>query len=333
MIRKGAEGSTVVLGRHAMLGIDVSKDTLVATLVDPITRKPRWTKSFPNTEAGIRKLLARVPAAVSLVLEPTGRYGLLVVQLAQAAGRTVLMADPKAAAHYLKSLSPRAKTDRIDSVGLALFAIGRALRPYPVKSAPLEEVDQLLSARKGIADAISRLKQQWRELPHAAGPLQQALEALAQQQAELERQIAKRTKSEPALARVAELDRVHGIGLITATTAASRLSARGFARVEQWVAYIGLDVGIRESGKRKGERGLTKQGDAELRRLFYLCAKSTVTRPTSPFAAQYQRELKKGMKKTAALCAVARKLAKVVWSLFEHGGRYEPSRVYAAPPA
>ena len=107
---------------------------------------------------------------------------------------------------------------------------------------------------------------------------------------------------------------------------------RPFA-LEQWVAYIGLDVGIRESGKRKGERGLTKQGDAELRRLFYLCAKSTVTRPTSPFAAQYQRELKKGMKKTAALCAVARKLAKVVWALFEHGGRYEPSRVYAASPA
>jgi transposase len=316
-----------------MLGIDVSKDTLVATLVDPTTRKPRWTQSFPNTEAGIRKLLARTPAAVSWVLEPTGRYSLPVVKQAQAVGRTVLIADPKAAAHYLKSLSPRAKTDRIDSVGLALFALDRSLRPYPVKSAPLEEVDQLLSARKGLADAISRLKQQLRELPHAAGPLQQALDALTKQQAELERQIAQRTKSEPALARVAELDRVHGIGLITATTAASRLSARGFARVEQWVAYLGLDIRIRQSGKRKGAWGLTKQGDAELRRLFYLCAKSTVTRKTSPFAAQYERELKKGMKKTQALCAVARKMAKVVWSLYEHGGRYEPARVYGAPAA
>ena len=316
-----------------MLGIDVSKDTLVATLVDSTTRKPRWTHSFPNTEAGIRRLLARTPAAVSWVLEPTGRYSLLVVQQAQAAGRTVLIADPKAAAHYLKSLSPRAKTDRIDSVGLALFALDRSLRPYPVKSAPLEEVDQLLSARRGIAEAISRLKQQLRELPHAAGPLKQALDALAKQQTELERQIAQRTKSEPALARVAELDRVHGIGLITATSAASRLAARGFARVEQWVAYLGLDVRIRQSGKRKGEWGLTKQGDAELRRLFYLCAKSTVTRKTSPFAAQYERELKKGMKKTAALCALARKMSKVVWSLHEHGGQYEPSRVYGAQAA
>ena len=78
---------------------------------------------------------------------------------------------------------------------------------------------------------------------------------------------------------------------------------------------------------------MTKQGDAELRRLFYLCAKSTVTRKTSPFAAQYERELKKGMKKTAALCAVARKMAKVVWSLHEHGGQYEPSRVYGAQAA
>jgi transposase len=316
-----------------MLGIDVSKDTLAATLVDPQTRQPRWTQNVPRTEAGIRKLLARTPPTTAWVLEPTGSYSLSVVRQAQAAGRTVLKADPKAARHYLKSLSPRAKTDRIDSKGLALFALDRSLRPYTLKAAANEELDQLLAARKGLADAASRLKQQARELPHAAGSLKPAIETLQKQQRELERRIAERTKQEPQLAVARELDQVHGIGPITAATAASRLRAHSFARPDQWVAYVGLDIGIRESGKRKGEWGLTKQGDAELRRLFYLCAKSTVTRKNSPFAAQYQRELAKGLKKTAALCAVARKMARVVWSLFHHGTRYDPARIYSAQAA
>ncbi len=316
-----------------MLGIDVSKEDLVCTLVDPKTRKPRWEKTVPNTVAGVQKLLAKTPPEIAWVLEPTGNYSVLVVKQAQAAGRTVLMADPKAAHHYLKSLSPRAKTDRIDSKGLALFALDRTLRPYPIKAAALEQVDQLLTARKGLADAVSRLQQRIKELPHAAGPLKEAVEALKQQQQELERQIEQLTKQEAALATARELDRVHGIGLITAATAASRLASHSFAHPDQWVAYLGLDIGIHQSGKRKGEWGLTKQGDAELRRLFYLCAQSTATRTNSPFAAQYQREQQKGLTKTAALCAVARKMAKVVWSLFHHRSRYDPARIYQAQPA
>ena len=311
-----------------MLGIDVSKEELVCTLIDPQTAKSRWEKTVPNSAAGVSQLLAKTPADTAWVLEPTGRYSLPVVLQAQAAGRTVLMADPKAAHHYLKSRQSRAKTDRIDSRGLALLALDRPLRPYPVKAAALEQVDQLLTARRGISEAISRLKQQRKELPHAAGPLQEAIEALRKQQQALERQIEQQSQQAPELAVVAEVRRVHGIGLITATTAASRLAARVFERSDQWVAYLGYDVGVRQSGKRQGEWGLTKQGDAELRRLFYVCAKATLRTKDSPFRAQYERELKKGMKKTAALCAVARKLARLVWSLSRHGSQYDPARVY-----
>src|SRR5436190_23396359 len=118
-----------------MLGIDVSKETLVCTLVDPQTRKPRWEKTVPNTAAGVRQLLAKTPAATAWVLGPTGNYSVSVAKQAQAAGRTVLLAPSKAAQLYLKSLNSRAKTDRIDSKGLALFALDRTLRPYPLKAA------------------------------------------------------------------------------------------------------------------------------------------------------------------------------------------------------
>lgn len=316
-----------------MLGIDVSKETLVATLVDPQTGNSRWTKTVPNTAAGVSQLLAKTPADTPWVLEPTGRYSLLAVRQAQAAGRTVRMADPKAAHHYLKSRHSRAKTDRLDSLGLALFALDRPLPPYPLKTAALEQVDQLLSARRGIVDAASRLGQQLKELPRAAEPLKQAITDLKKQQRKLERQIDQLTRDEPELAAAARLREVPGIGLITAAAVASRLAARPFDHPDQWVAYLGLAIGVHESGQHKGQRGLSKHGDAELRRLFFLGARASLRAKESPFVAQYERELKKGMKKTAAVCAVARKLARVAWSLSQHGSRYDPERVYQQPPA
>jgi transposase len=315
---------------HAKLGIDVSKENLVCALMSAPTRPPVWEKSVPRTPAGVQKLLDQVPPEVAWVMEPTGSYSLMVAKLALAAGRTVLMAPSKDAHHYLKSRSPRAKTDKIDGKGLALMAMDRPLKPYPVKAAAQEQLDQLLSARRGITEAIARLKQQARELTHAAGPLKEAIEGLQKQQQALERQIEAATKQEPSLAGTTPLRRVPGIGLLTAATAVSRLSARDFAHPDQFVSFIGWDIAIRESGKRKGERGLTKHGDAELRRLFFLAAKSSIRAKGSPFAAQYEREQQKGLKKTAALCAVARKLARVVWSLYHHQTAYDPERVYRA---
>jgi transposase len=89
-----------------------------------------------------------------------------------------------------------------------------------------------------------------------------------------------------------------------------------------------LDVGVRQSGKKNGQTGLTKQGDGELRRLLYLAAQSNLRSRNSPFKAQYEKERAKGLSSTAALCAVARKLARLAWSLHRHRTPYDPQRVY-----
>jgi transposase len=312
-----------------MLGIDVSKETLVCTLLDPASRTTRWTRSFTNSPAGVQSLLQQTPAAVAWVLEPTGRYSTGVVQQARQEGRTVLLAPPRQAQRFLQAIQSRAKTDKLDSAGLALYAVSVPLAPYPLKPAAMEQLDQLLAARKGLVTAISRLKLQAAALPHAAGPLQQAIADLKVQVAKLEQQIRTHSRQEPRLARlVAALKGVPGIGLVTATAAVSRLTAKTFAHPDQFVAYIGLDIAVRQSGKRAGELGLTKQGDAELRRLFYLCAQANLKIADSPFRAQYEREIKKGQTSTAALNAVARKLARLCWSLVKHETAYDPDRVH-----
>lgn len=310
-----------------MLGIDVSKATLTCTLLEPTTRRSLWEKTLPNSEAGVRQLLQRTPSEVAWVLEPTGRYSLAVAHQARAAGRTVLLAAPKKAKAFLASIQTRAKTDQLDSRGLAQYGLAHSLPPYPIKSDLVERLDQLLAARRGLAEALTALKLRQPELPHAAGPLQEAVTALLTQQQALDKQIAELTSNQADFPEVAELLKVPGIGPVTAAAVASRLKARSFAHADQFVAYCGLDVGLIQSGKRQGERGLTKQGDAELRRLLYLCALSCARSRTSPFRPYYEQQRQKGRSATAAACVVARKLARLCWSMVHYGTPYDPARI------
>ena len=113
----------------------------------------------------------------------------------------------------------------------------------------------------------------------------------------------------------------------------SQLAGKQFSHPDKLVAYIGLDIGVQQSGRKKGERGLTKQGDAELRRLLFLCASSSLLCKDTGFRDQYEREKAKGLPSTAALCAVARKMAKLCWSIVKHGTEYDATRVYQQPKA
>jgi transposase len=209
-----------------------------------------------------------------------------------------------------------------------LYALAVPLKPYPVKSAVTEKADQLLAARSLISRSIASLTQQRAELPHAATALTAALTGLTSQRAALDQQLDQLCRTEPELADVRRLDAIPGVGAITATAVTSCLQAKQFSHPDQFVAYIGLDVQVSDSGAHRGQRRLSKHGNAELRRLLFICAQATLRARNSPFKAQYDRERAKGLSSTAALCVVARKMARVCWSLHRHQTSYDPHRVY-----
>jgi transposase len=206
-----------------MIGVDVSKPTMAVTWWDAAARTARWEASGPNDPAGVARLLDQTPTDEPLVLEPTGRSGRALVDAARAQGRPLLLAPPRRAKAFLAAVQPRAKTDRLDSRGLALDGASAALTPYPVKPPDTEELAQLLAARKGISRAALRLALQRRELPAAAAALDAALQVLREQLAELDRPIAARAAPMP---EAAALDRVPGIGPVVAAALAPRLRAK-----------------------------------------------------------------------------------------------------------
>jgi transposase len=315
-----------------MLGLDVSKATLEYSLLDPADQQVSASGQVPNTLAGIVALLETIPAASPWVVEPTGVYSQAVVSGAQRAGRTVLQADPRQAQALLRAVSPRAKTDRLDSLGLARYALAVPLRPFPVKAEAVVQLEHYLAARKGISASLAQLSQQRQVLPYAAAPLEAAMAALRAQRDVLDAQIAAATR-QPALAVAQALDAIPGVGPVTAAAVAACLATRTFAHPDAFVAYIGLDVRVRDSGQRRGVRTLSKRGHPELRRLLYLCAQANLRSrdPDNPFTQQYARERAKGLSSTAALNAVARKLARTCWSIATHGTTYDPQRVHRQP--
>lgn len=313
-----------------MLGVDVAKDTVQASLVDH-RKQVVWSMAAKRTPEGVASLLARAGVQVPWVLEPTGRYSREVAAQVTAAGAAALLAPPRRAQAFLRSIQDRVKCDRLDSVGLGLFAHAVALRRYPLRDEATMHVENLLAVRRTLVDSRTRMQQQSRELPEAKERLAAVLSGLSAEIAKLDREIARELRQDERWAVALELQRVPGIGPVTAAAVTVCLAAREFEHSDQFVAYLGLDVKVRQSGPKRGELGLTKQGDPELRRLLYLAARASCGAKDSPFAAQYERELAKGMSKTAAHNAVARKLARLCWSLHRYRTRYEPDRVYQQP--
>jgi transposase len=90
---------------------------------------------------------------------------------------------------------------------------------------------------------------------------------------------------------------------------------------------------VRDSGKCKGERTISKRGSGALRRSLYLAAlgwlKST---KSSAFGASSRALAARGLKGRRALMAVMRKMLVVASHLLKSGEQYDPMKVWAGRP-
>jgi transposase len=107
-----------------------------------------------------------------------------------------------------------------------------------------------------------------------------------------------------------------------------------FHRIDQVVAYAGLDVIVRESGKWKGQRKLSKRGSGALRRALFLAALGCLRGEKPSAFRDYYRALEaRGLKGRRALMAVMRKMLIVAYHLLKSGDLYDPTKVSAGAPA
>lgn len=300
------------------IGIDVSKAELVYSL------DGAGTAVLANQRRAIRAWLARLEGPVAIALEATGRYHRALAEEAHRRGHRVYLIDGYRLSRYREGVGGRAKTDAGDACLLVRYLRREqdALRPWEPPPEGYDTVQQLLRRRAVLIQARVRVQQSLQGLPG----LQASLRALVRQLGRIDALIQKRMQQ--ALARAGWLDQVRrcqgieGVGPITSSALATAFQRGAFRSSDAFVAFLGLDVRVRDSGTHRGRRRLTKKGDPELRRLLYLAAMQA--KRTAAWQGYYQRLTARGLAPIQALNALARKLARVAFSLMRNQSDYVP---------
>ena len=115
---------------------------------------------------------------------------------------------------------------------------------------------------------------------------------------------------------------VKGIGVVTAAGLIGEVADfRQFHTLREILKLAGLDLFEISSGKHKGNRHISKRGRPLMRKLLYFAAINTV-RKRGVMHVSYQRYLERGMPKTKALIAIARKLLRILFALVRDHSQY-----------
>ncbi len=142
--------------------------------------------------------------------------------------------------------------------------------------------------------------------------------------AELEAAIAAVVAADDETGR---LQQIPGIGPQNAATIRAELGdVSRFSRVEQVIAYAGLEPRTQDSGCSAGQKLLSKRGPGALRHALYL-AMLVAVRVRAAGRVRYQRLLERGRAKKEALTILSRSLLKVIYHLLRTGVSYDPTRV------
>jgi transposase len=141
---------------------------------------------------------------------------------------------------------------------------------------------------------------------------------------------------EEALGQDDEAQRLQGVPGIGPQNAATIRAELGdvsrFSRVDQVIAYAGLEPRTHESGRFAGQKRLSKRGPGALRHALYLAA-LVAARYRPEWRERYRRLLDRGRAKKEALTILSRSLLKVIYHLLRTGASYDPARVFPSERA
>ena len=292
------------------LGIDVAKDELVS-----FHWQSNQSETLNNTPEAIRDWLESLPGRAEIAVEPTSSYHLELVQAALSLGHTVYAVNPRQLAHYRESVNLRHKSDLDDARLLARFVDRERdqLRPLMLPDAKARTLWACLKRRALLVRTRQGLVQSFEGLDLRCEAL---LTEIRKVLARLDRYLLRLIRELGWNDDYRRCLSIPGIGRCNAAALVCAYHRGCFASAHAFIAYLGLDIRRRESGRYKGRQKLTKRGESELRRLLYCAAQPA--RSHSRFNHYYNAQLDKGMPKTAAKVALARKLARIAFSLINN---------------
>jgi len=307
-------------------GLDIAKDKMDLALYDGQTERFLLQRAFPNTEEGHQHLVTllrhheQVHGRLYLVLEATGCYHLSLCQYLSQADLPYAVINPLQLRRFSQMQLRRAKTDRVDARLLARYSYRQQPQRHVPNSVAEEQLKQLgthIAQLVKQRTAALNLEHSHSYRPHSSPCCEQVAQThlamldqlIAELEAEQERLVMATYRPERD-----RLLSIPGIGARTSVMLLAYLGDLGrFTSHKQLVAYVGLNPVPWESGTRQVvARRISKQGNARLRTLLFMCAQSA-RRYNKVCKALYERLIARGKCKKVALVAVANKLLRQVF--------------------
>ena len=330
----------VALSRCEAIGIDVSKATLSVAGLDG---SAEHTITLPNTTTAIVELtgvLSEHEYSHLILCEATGHYHLNLAIQCVKSGLDLRIINPLTSSKHSRSAIRKTKTDPMDARLLATMCLTERRLPKTATLTP-EHVrlqllrGQLAALEKHIQSQRQSLHQ-YRQTCHTLGlgltDAQQALlahvEALARLKKVLEKEftaLAAACMDEEQLARLRSIP-----GFSASVSSLVGLLDPDVNGADAWVAYVGLDVSVRQSGTWTGRGKLTKRGNAYLRKRLFQAAWGACLN-YKPYRCWYDQLKNKGRKHAEAVCIIARKLLRIAYHITRTKTVYDAEKVFGMP--
>ncbi len=311
------------------VGIDIAKLSFVAAIE---IESKSYIQSFDNTEDGFNNLNKWLKCYSvdrgHFCMESTGKYGDALANFLYEHKHIVSIVNPAKISYFMKSQSARNKTDGVDATFICLYC--KLFNPLAWH--PLSLNTQMLQALVKRIDTLSKMiLQEQNRLEKVAGSIEQSINEhityLKKERNKLEIKVAEHINQDESMKKNSELLRsIPGIGEKTSSKTIAFLGDKvnNFDKAKQMAAFIGLTPQQAQSGTSLNYTRLSKIGDAELRKMFYMPALVAIQRDPN-IKAFYEKLVNKGKAKKVAICAVMRKLVHIIYGVLKSQKYFDPA--------
>lgn len=300
-------------------GVDVSKDTL-----DIACGGKAWR--IQNNPASIRKWIKSVPQGSKVAMESTNTYHKALADICYKSGMDAYVINPRMTRHYREALGLRGHNDRMDAMSIASYLENhhgqlRIYEPLPDKH---DRLLTLMRRRKKLVDIKTQVCASLGSIKEIKRELGLVVDRIDKIISRLDAMIEEQLKGNQDRANIQS---IKGVGPVVSAKLFTDLDARTFSSADSFVAFYGLDCAANDSGKCRGTRKLSKRGDRLGRSLLYSAAMAAVK--SEIWKPLYEKYLACGWKKVQALVIIARKIARMAWSIYTYKTHFDPSLVCA----
>lgn len=317
------------------LGIDVAKKTFhVALHHDGKVRH----KQFANTVAGFDELTAWLAkhgqTKVQACLEATGIYSDELARFLHQSGHLVSLVNPARIKAFAKSHLIRTKNDKLDADLIARYCEESKPELWTPPAPEQVELQALVRHLQSLGETRQQLCNRFTDGPQIESVLSSLSKLIKQIETEMdqvETQIKQHIEQDPKLKEQAELiESITGLGAKTAAKLLGEIPQLAtYRRVEQVVAYAGLNPEERQSGLTKLPAHISKTGNVRVRQALYMPA--IVAMKHNPVIQAFAQRLEeRGLCKLSIVTAVMRKLLHLVFGVLKTGKKFDPNHAISA---